>query len=55
MCAEAVWWRCHRSLIADHLKAAGIVIEHIMDGKNVIHPYTSAATVRDGRLTYGAG
>src|SRR5262245_26453250 len=28
MCAEAVWWRCHRSLIADHLKATGVTVTH---------------------------
>jgi uncharacterized protein (DUF488 family) len=55
MCAEAVWWRCHRSMIADHLKARGAIVEHIMDGKNVLHPYTSAARFENGRLYYGAG
>ena len=55
MCAEAVWWRCHRSMIADYLKSNGAIVEHIMDGKNVIHPYTSAASLEDGRLNYGAG
>jgi uncharacterized protein (DUF488 family) len=55
MCAEAVWWRCHRSMIADHLKSIGCVVEHIMDnGKNVIHPYTAAARIENGRLVYGA-
>jgi|SRR5690606_30647945 len=54
LCAEAVWWRCHRSMIADDLKAAGIRVLHIMGpGKTVEHPYTAAATVRDGRLVYG--
>jgi uncharacterized protein (DUF488 family) len=33
MCAEAVWWRCHRRIIADYLIAAGIAVEHILDGK----------------------
>ena len=56
MCAEAVWWRCHRSLIADALKAGGVRVLHIMgEGKTTEHPYTSAATVEDGRLRYGAG
>ncbi|MGH9821537.1 MAG: DUF488 family protein, partial [Pyrinomonadaceae bacterium] len=32
MCAEAVWWRCHRSMISDYLKASGVTVEHIMDG-----------------------
>jgi uncharacterized protein (DUF488 family) len=30
MCAEAVWWRCHRRIIADYLLARGIPVEHIM-------------------------
>ena len=55
MCAEAVWWRCHRSMISDYLKAAGVTVEHIMDGgRNVIHPFTSAARIKDGKLVYGA-
>ena len=56
MCAEAVWWRCHRSMISDHLKSIGVTVEHIMGGKNnVIHPFTSAASLKRGRLFYGAG
>ena len=31
MCAEAVWWRCHRALVADYLKARGIEVLHIFD------------------------
>ena len=55
MCAEAVWWRCHRSMISDYLKASGVTVEHILDEKkNTIHPYTAAARVTDGKLTYGA-
>lgn len=53
MCAEAVWWRCHRSLIADYLKVRGICVRHILGtGKSEVHPYTSAARIRDGALTY---
>jgi uncharacterized protein (DUF488 family) len=53
MCAEAVWWRCHRALIADWLKAHGIKVRHVMDArKTEIHPYTSAARIRDGVLSY---
>ena len=57
MCSEAVWWRCHRSMVADYLKVQGWKPMHIMDiGKAIEHPFTSAATVLDGRLTYrGAG
>lgn len=53
MCAEAVWWRCHRALISDHLKAQGVRVLHIMDEfKASEHPYTSAARLCDGVLTY---
>jgi uncharacterized protein (DUF488 family) len=53
MCAEAVWWRCHRGLIADYLKAAGHEVMHI-GGNGAVspHPYTSAAHIVDGRLSY---
>ena len=54
MCAEAPWWRCHRALIADALKARGIEVLHIMgEASPVPHPYTSAASVVDGKLYYG--
>lgn len=53
MCSEAVWWRCHRSMISDYIKAKGVTVLHIMgDGKIQEHPYTSAARIVDRRLTY---
>ncbi len=53
MCAEALWWRCHRSLIADFLKAKGYEVIHILDAKHTeAHPYTSAARIVDGQLSY---
>jgi uncharacterized protein (DUF488 family) len=53
MCAEAVWWRCHRSLISDYLKAGDIRVVHLFDAaKTQEHPYTPAAQVRNGRLSY---
>ena len=53
MCAELLWWRCHRALISDVLKVRGIDVIHIVDEKQtVVHPYTSAAHVEDGRLSY---
>jgi uncharacterized protein (DUF488 family) len=56
MCSEAVWWRCHRSMIADDLKAGGIEVLHIMSRtKCEPHPYTSAARLFEGRLTYAEG
>jgi len=53
MCAEALWWRCHRSLISDFLKAKGIEVNHILDVKHTKpHPYTAAARIFNGRLSY---
>jgi len=55
MCAEAVWWRCHRSLIADALHVRGIEVVHILDAKHgTPHPMTQAARIVDGRLSYAA-
>ena len=53
MCSEAVWWRCHRSMIADYLKVQGWNVLHIMSLKNTVeHPYTSPAKIIDGKLSY---
>jgi uncharacterized protein (DUF488 family) len=53
MCAEALWWRCHRSLISDYLKAAGHAVVHIVDQtKTEDHPFTSAARIVEGQLSY---
>jgi len=53
MCAEAVWWRCHRALIADVLCVRGIEVIHILDETHtVVHPYTSPARIVQGRLSY---
>ena len=53
MCAEAVWWRCHRSLISDFLKAAGVKVVHILSEKKTEeHPYTPVARLINGRLSY---
>lgn len=55
MRAEAVWWRCHRSLISDFLKIRGVEVTHILDaGKTQSHPYTSAARIIDGELSYAS-
>lgn len=54
MCAEAVWWRCHRRIIADYLLAAGDRVCHIM-GTEKIEParITKAAAIQpDGTLVY---
>jgi hypothetical protein len=53
MCSEAVWWRCHRSMIADDLKAKGVRVLHILSLQKIQeHPYTSAAQIVNGRLSY---
>jgi uncharacterized protein (DUF488 family) len=55
MCSEAVWWKCHRSMIADYLKSIGVRVIHILGpGKTEEHPYTSAARIVNGRLSYEA-
>ena len=53
MCSEAVWWRCHRSMVSDYLKAEGWKVMHIMGvGKADKHPYTQPARIVDGKLSY---
>lgn len=55
LCAEALWWRCHRALISDYLKVRNSDILHITDATHATpHPYTSAARIVDGRLSYAA-
>ncbi|HWD58844.1 MAG TPA: DUF488 domain-containing protein, partial [Stellaceae bacterium] len=54
MCAEAVWWRCHRRIVADYLLAAGDTVEHIM-GPGKIEPASltpGAAPRPDGTIVY---
>ncbi len=56
MCAEAVWWRCHRRIVADYLLAAGLTVEHIM-GLGKLTPATIAPVaivLADGTLRYPA-
>lgn len=56
MCAEAVWWRCHRSMVSDYLKAAGWDVMHIMAiGKSEEHRYTSPAIVSGDTVSYSDG
>ena len=55
MCAEALWWRCHRRLVADALVARGWRLRHIgPDGRLAEHELTSFARVDGERLTYPA-
>lgn len=53
MCAEAVPWRCHRSLIADALLVRHIPVEHIMSlSRRQVHAITPFAKVRGKKITY---
>jgi len=55
MCAEALWWQCHRGLIADFLKSQGHLVWNILrPGKLQEHPFTSAAGLVSGALSYAA-
>lgn len=53
MCSEAVWWRCHRSMVSDYLKARGWEVLHIM-AKDTVQPhkYTAPARLEDGKVFY---
>jgi uncharacterized protein (DUF488 family) len=57
MCAEAVWWRCHRRIIADYLIAAGETVFHILAANRIERArMTEAARPGpDGTLVYPAG
>jgi len=53
MCAEAVWWRCHRQLTADALVARGVDVRHITGtGPAAAHKLTEFARVVDGEVRY---
>ena len=54
MCAESVWWRCHRRMLSDALLVAGCDVKHLMDrGKLEPHRLNPAARVADdGTLVY---
>jgi len=55
MCAESLWWRCHRRIIADHLLAAGEPVRHILASHIEEAKLNPAARVHaDGRVTYPA-
>jgi uncharacterized protein (DUF488 family) len=55
LCAELLWWRCHRALIADVLRWLHFDVIHILGpGSRASHPYTAAARIVRGRLSYSA-
>src|SRR5690606_1052071 len=53
MCAEVLWWRCHRSLVSDVLMVGGTQVLHIQDERHIEeHPFTRPARIDQGELTY---
>lgn len=55
MCSEAVWWRCHRRIVADvSVVKVGVEVHHLMhDGRLLAHPPSEGAQVRDdGELVW---
>jgi uncharacterized protein (DUF488 family) len=53
MCAEQAWQQCHRGLISDYSKAGGVEVTHILSrGRAEPHPWTSAARITNGKLSY---
>jgi len=54
MCSEAVWWRCHRRIIADYLLTSGVEVTHILGAHqaNAAELSAGAQPLDDGRLTY---
>lgn len=53
MCAEVLYWRCHRSMISDSLRSKGILVTHILSERYTReHEYTQCAKIMNGQLTY---
>lgn len=55
LCAEALWWQCHRRLIADALLVRGWQVLHLGGGRAERHALPAHARVADGRLVYDRG
>jgi uncharacterized protein (DUF488 family) len=53
LCAEGLFWQCHRRLVSDDLVANGVTVQHIMPGGELRpHKLTSGAVIENGRVTY---
>ena len=53
MCAEVLWWRCHRRMIADVMVSLGARVIHILDAKTAqAHRLMTPARLVRGKLTY---
>jgi uncharacterized protein (DUF488 family) len=55
MCAEFLWWRCHRRIIADVLTSLGLEVVHVLDrNESEVHRLVAPARMMAGRLTYAS-
>lgn len=56
MCSEAVWWRCHRRIISDHLILNGHAVDHLMAPRQIDHalPTPGAQLTEQGKVIYPA-
>jgi uncharacterized protein (DUF488 family) len=54
MCAEALPWKCHRSLLADAVLARGVEAVHVLPGSQRRHELSANARVADGHVSYPA-
>jgi uncharacterized protein (DUF488 family) len=53
MCAEGLYWQCHRRLVSDYLMANGVTVEHIMpNGEVRPHMPTRGVSIEEGEVTY---
>jgi uncharacterized protein (DUF488 family) len=53
MCAEGLFWQCHRRLVSDFLAANGVTVQHIMlTGELRPHKLTNGAVIDNGQVTY---
>ena len=53
MCAEALFWQCHRRLVSDFLVANGVMVQHIMPtGALRLHKLSTGAAIVNGQVTY---
>ncbi|HYZ88521.1 MAG TPA: DUF488 domain-containing protein [Myxococcales bacterium] len=56
MCAERLWWQCHRRLLSDAMTVRGFDVRHILDAhKSDLHKVTDFLRVENGRLLYPEG
>ncbi len=56
MCAERLWWRCHRKMISDALVAGGCRVVHLIDDPvGTAHELSPVARIEDGRPVYDVG